>query len=626
MPEIKLTVCFFTKNNQKYIEKTIKTLEGIASEIVFFDLGSTDKTKSIVEKYGKFYSIKYSDDNSKLKNEALKKIDSDWVLFLEPDEELTKETQLNLINFLKGRKVKNYPLAYYLKIIEPTSKQVNTYYKLCLIRNKQGMKFINPMFEDLELEESNDKKDNKKIKDRKIFFCTVDFLTIFKTGIYNKTKDEIQKENENNIFKLNKIIKEHKNIDKLFYYYHIGNTLFNIEKYSEALKYFKMVHEGLKKQDSKRKFLYENNLVSLIHVLFFKTNDYETAISYINEFLEKYKNFPEILFYKALYLIKKQNYSGAKEVLLTIQKQMIDSEALIVGIKSFQDNFFFNVMLELTRCSILLEEAKNSAFFLKKALDVNSNSKEILLLAIIYYIKQKDYTNSLFYYKDLIKNLDDKDVNYIKNILPLDNYDVRKLNVALNMIDAILSLKSYLGEPEKKLLLSEKKDLQQFLARITFCVFSYGNQTKLEACYRSILPLASEIITVELSDSNLTHPLALEVGRLCTVEAYNYKTKNFLLDAAKGEYVFFIQANQLLSEDIHNDLLKFLYQYKDEKNLGISMNVWYKDEKGEITFNHVISLLKLTKEVRFDENEKLFSKKGKLKAIKTKFPILYNQS
>ena len=48
-----LAICFFTKNNQKYIEKSLKSVRGTASEILIFDLGSTDKTKTIAKKYGK---------------------------------------------------------------------------------------------------------------------------------------------------------------------------------------------------------------------------------------------------------------------------------------------------------------------------------------------------------------------------------------------------------------------------------------------------------------------------------------------------------------------------------------------------------------------------------------------
>ena len=242
-----LAICFFTKNNQKYIEKSLKSVQGTASEILIFDLGSTDKTKTIAKKYGKVFDLKYSDDISKVKNEALKKITKNWVLFLEADEEFTKETQINLANFIIGLN-NNKNQAFNFKIIEPYAEHINIYYRTCLFFKDKDTKFVNSIFEELEN------------KDNKITYSNIDFFSLVKTGNLLKTKEEINKESENIIFRLNKIVKESKINDKPFYYYQIANTLLNSQKYNEALKQYLVAYEMIKKQSDAKIFLSENIL------------------------------------------------------------------------------------------------------------------------------------------------------------------------------------------------------------------------------------------------------------------------------------------------------------------------------------------------------------------------------
>ena len=606
-----LAICFFTKNNQKYIEKSLKSVRGTASEILIFDLGSTDKTKTIAKKYGKVFDLKYSDDTSKVKNEALKKITKNWVLFLEADEEFTKETQINLANFIIGLN-NNKNQAFNFKIIEPYAEHINIYYRTCLFFKDKDTKFVNSIFEELEN------------KDNKITYSNIDFFSVVKTGNLLKTKEEINKESETIIFRLNKIAKESKINDKPFYYYQIANTLLNSQKYNEALKQYLVAYEMIKKQSDTKIFLSENILVSIVYLLIFKLEKYDDAIKYIDSFLEFHPDFPEIIFYKALCLIKKQEFYKAKELLTKIIRIYSDGTAIIKGIKSFQDNFYFNIMLESARCSLILEEKEKAFFYLLKAYRESPKSREMLILAIIFYLREDNYENVILYYGKMFKTIHNEEKRYTKKVAKLDAHDIRKLNNILTIIDALLNLKSELGEKEKDILKNEKIRITNFLSRITVCVVSYQNGKELEECYKSILPIASEIITLDFNSNDETQELARLYGKLYVIEGFNHKIKNYILDIAKGEYVFFIQANQRISPRVQHDLFKFLYQYKQEKNVSISMNVTYPVDKGaNLRKDHVVALMKLGKNIRFDEKEKLYSEKESLTAIKTKFDLYY---
>ena len=89
-----LSICIIIKNEEKFIEKCIKSIIIIADEIIIVDTGSTDKTLSILNSLKKMYGNKINvyhyawDENfSKARNYAMKFATSEWILFIDADEE-----------------------------------------------------------------------------------------------------------------------------------------------------------------------------------------------------------------------------------------------------------------------------------------------------------------------------------------------------------------------------------------------------------------------------------------------------------------------------------------------------------------------------------------------------------
>lgn len=84
----KLSVLYVVRNEQDVIEKSIRSIQPIADEIVIIDTGSLDKTISICRKfpYVKIFSHAWVHDFSKTKNYGLKQCSGDWVLCMDADE------------------------------------------------------------------------------------------------------------------------------------------------------------------------------------------------------------------------------------------------------------------------------------------------------------------------------------------------------------------------------------------------------------------------------------------------------------------------------------------------------------------------------------------------------------
>ncbi len=90
---IKLSACLIVKDEAKNLARCLKSLKGVVDEIVIVDTGSTDNTISIAEKFGAVIGhYEWNHDFSAARNKSLELATGDWVLWIDADEELTKES------------------------------------------------------------------------------------------------------------------------------------------------------------------------------------------------------------------------------------------------------------------------------------------------------------------------------------------------------------------------------------------------------------------------------------------------------------------------------------------------------------------------------------------------------
>jgi Glycosyl transferase family 2 len=86
---MRLTVCFLTRNEEKHLGQALRSVQGLADQIVVADTGSTDRTVEIARALGaEVYAHAWADDFAAGRNFALERATGDWVLWLNPDEEL----------------------------------------------------------------------------------------------------------------------------------------------------------------------------------------------------------------------------------------------------------------------------------------------------------------------------------------------------------------------------------------------------------------------------------------------------------------------------------------------------------------------------------------------------------
>ena len=88
MSKSTISALIIAKNEELMIGNCIKSLKW-CSEVIVIDDGSVDKTREIAESYGvKVISFKHR-SFSRLREEALKRATSDWIIYIDADERVT---------------------------------------------------------------------------------------------------------------------------------------------------------------------------------------------------------------------------------------------------------------------------------------------------------------------------------------------------------------------------------------------------------------------------------------------------------------------------------------------------------------------------------------------------------
>ncbi len=89
---IRLSVCVTTYQEQDNIGDCLKSVRGLADEIIVVDGGSLDQTRTVARRYTKNIFVRPNNPNLNInKNFGFSKARGEWVLCLDADEQVTPE-------------------------------------------------------------------------------------------------------------------------------------------------------------------------------------------------------------------------------------------------------------------------------------------------------------------------------------------------------------------------------------------------------------------------------------------------------------------------------------------------------------------------------------------------------
>src|SRR5437660_10744742 len=96
-----LSVCLLTRNEERNIARAIRSVSSVASEVIVADTGSSDRTIQVANDLGaKIWHVAWQDDFAAARDYALSQATTDWILWLNPDEELLPISQQSIHDYL----------------------------------------------------------------------------------------------------------------------------------------------------------------------------------------------------------------------------------------------------------------------------------------------------------------------------------------------------------------------------------------------------------------------------------------------------------------------------------------------------------------------------------------------
>lgn len=267
-----LSICIVAKNEENYIEDCILSVHDIADEIIFTDTGSTDRTIEIALKYPKvkLFHDEWIDE-SVVRNNNISNASSNWILVLDADERLREDTQKKILAFLEENKTIDHKNVFCFLTVNNFDSHSKYYFKSTLFKNHEKIKYIRPIHSQIYTENVN-----------YINLSEMIINHVYKDDIHNLIKIEMY------INKLKDIISKNKDYyDNWYYYKHLGDAFFSLNKIDEALDSYRKSNElyNTLKFDMSKDKTYPSNLNKISKILVFSKKEYQKAIPYLYELI-----------------------------------------------------------------------------------------------------------------------------------------------------------------------------------------------------------------------------------------------------------------------------------------------------------------------------------------------------
>jgi len=107
---LKLSVAIITLNEERNLERCLRSVQSIADEIIIIDSGSTDATKTIAENYHASFIVHPFEGHIQQKNFAIACCKNEWILSLDADEALSEELNKSIQHIQQSESVLAYSM------------------------------------------------------------------------------------------------------------------------------------------------------------------------------------------------------------------------------------------------------------------------------------------------------------------------------------------------------------------------------------------------------------------------------------------------------------------------------------------------------------------------------------
>lgn len=299
--DARISLCMIVKDEAQNIRRCLESVQGVVDEIIVVDTGSTDETCQIAGALGaRVHSFPWNENFSDARNASLELATGDWILFLDADEELARESREALRRLTSDDSVE----GYFVKIVNYLGNEgwIETCPDLVfrLFRNRREYRFRGAIHEQIAnviLE-----------KNSRAAYRIAEEMVIIHYGYLDRQINDKDKKNRNL-----KIIQKElgENPESRLLRFHYGVELFRAERYAEAAGELTRAANGIDPDT-----IYLPKLLRYIVMSHQSAGQPEKALDVARLGLQFFPNFADLYYYSGLLFLDVKRYALARESFL----------------------------------------------------------------------------------------------------------------------------------------------------------------------------------------------------------------------------------------------------------------------------------------------------------------------
>lgn len=281
-----LSLCLITKSEAANLPRVIRSVQGLATEVIVVDTGSTDDTLKVAKRLGaRTVEFEWVDDFAAARNRSLELATGDWILVMDADDELTPESLPILRRWLKHAQDIDV-VGLYRRYPYPGMESDGVSIQPRLFRNGRGIHFEGAIHEQVT------RADGTTASPGHILACT-----IFHHGAIEGA-DALERRHARNIRILEKTVAVQP--DNCLALMYAGLTCYEMQEWEQSIVHFQRLIEIA---DGAEEYL-PKAYACLANALLSQSRGPQAETS-VREGLAKFPDNPELWFCLGLVLNKR---------------------------------------------------------------------------------------------------------------------------------------------------------------------------------------------------------------------------------------------------------------------------------------------------------------------------------
>jgi glycosyltransferase involved in cell wall biosynthesis len=354
-----ISLCMIVKNEERFLEGCLKSVQGIVDEIIIVDTGSTDSTIDIARRYtSDIYTFQWIDDFSAARNFAISKAGCEWILSLDADERI-RDVDLHRLRRELHSDKDAFDVTIMNEQLEDSLLNVSIHRAIRLFRNHPDIYFENRVHEDVSPSLFRKNARIAKAPFNILHLGYKEFSTEKKTFILQLLEREFRQKPQD--------------FATAFYY---ANQLYILSEYEQAIHIFQVAEKLFDPTlHSKELFCELKIRAAFAHL---KNGNTANALQEVEEFMQHSTRCPNPWYYQLLIAdiyMSAELFKPALEIFLRIEQEYRKNKELQSFLKKEK------LYIQIGNLYYKQQDFSNAYRYYSSAVELDSRDEKVLVLA-----------------------------------------------------------------------------------------------------------------------------------------------------------------------------------------------------------------------------------------------------